>query len=1100
MIGALNQNNILDVIKADIDDMITMVNDILVKSMANINYTAARKNLSDFNNLISMIFSDKGTVGIIINVINKVPLVKLLKLPILFKTLKYCFKEIIGLIESAETGLKGNSVDYITSINNLISNFGNLSLISNTYDILAFILQSHSMLMKEVENSNISDDITEKLDLLNLSTAGIIDFIKQFEKIDFKTLSLLFLSVEILSRIISEYFSILYKVEFSNTSDDIANRLDLLNLSTMGIIDFIKQFEKIDIKDLIMLYASTATLREVIINYIELLHTIQNVNIDDNVIKVLDNINLSTMGIIDFLTQFKNIKPRDYLALFVFSKVDSKMIIKVFKTIGDIVSYLTEVKVENDTDKKIKVMSVVVESLKKILSNLIILAPLFIGVAILSPVIIMGLVVVRMLIYFIVKLMEFSLNKDAKRNILLLTLITSMLIIVALNMVALALLSVVIIRMWEPLFLFFAILTGVIVLTILISKILVSPKSLLSILLMSIAIGMITFTASLVLLLAITSAAILPYTGKIFLFLLVLVGIAGAIALMGLTAMYAIPLLIAAMGILIPLTIAILAIVTIATMLLMLRKIEFSKNDIDRIHENVKNTIDAAMAVIAGVFYSKGPDEDENNGVNSSAKRMRNDSWFNRLINGISQGSGLVVQALMAAAILVPLVIAMFAILLIAGMLWILGKNKFDPEEKKRIADNVKQVIDTAFLVIDSIFNIESSGTENKPEKRGWFGNLITYVFSGLTNIIGMIMAIGFLALSIVAISMILFLVGELKILESINLDYGGIQERINNVIDCAKSVISAIFETEKKTKDPNEKKSWISSAIDWVSDKVGGIFSGIKNIAGMLASIGFLAMSLVAIGMTYVLAQQLTYLSEIKFTPATVINKINVITATSNAVIDAMSGKNVSDNYAKKVKIIHDNVTKSTGIIKVLKNMVDTMNSMNTISDKNVENNTKLVGNYIKLIEKVNTIKVENVKTMTTMFEKMADFSKSIHGDFESLADALVEKIAPLLQELRDIMSKMPTDFNASMQNSSESISRAIVNTSGSPANWSQDSINKAALIASDKAEQERIRKEQIQKAKEAKAEQEKVSSILQDILDIMTGSGAHPEGVKTC
>lgn len=1040
MIGALNQNNILEIIKSEISDIFDIINDIMIKSISDINYNLAKKNLNDFKSLTSIVFSRDGILNQMYNNIDAISMSSILKTPILIKTLKYYISEMIKIMSFISDNSKKLDLNYLSDLLDILKNLNNINNNTNTYNSLLVILIKHLELINYISNISVDKNVYKNLDDLNLVTIGIIDFIKQFENINYKTLSLLFLSITLLKGIMFEYFYILTAIDEFNIGDKMISKINDLNIFTSSIIEFIKQFEKI--------------------------------------------------------------KTKNILDLFLFEKIfKSKIIIKALENINEIVLYLSGAKNVNSNSIKNKIdsINIVVSSLKNILTKLLILTPLFVLVALAAPIIIMGLMVVKVLIFFIVNMMKFTLNKNAQKHITILTTITTLLVIIALNMLALAAITVLILYMWKPLLLFFVLLTVVLISIILISKIIVSPKSLLSIILMGIAVGLILIIASEILILAGISGIIVSQAGNIFLFLLVLAGIAISIAILGIGLVWALPFILTATLALIPLTIAIISIVAIASMLLLLKNIRFSEDDLETIQSNVRNIIDASLLVIACIFY--GSDIDKNGQKkNNESDKLRNDSWFMRIIKGIGFGSGLVIQALASAALLVPLIIATFSILLIAGILWILGKINFTDKDKANIKNNVHVVISTAFDVINSIFGIDSSDTENKPENRNWFSNLITYVLGGLTNIIGMIMAIGFLALSIVSIGMILLLAGQLKILEKIELNYGLVRTNIKNVIDCAMSVISAIFETDKKTDDKPSDKNWIESAISWIGDKVGGVFNGIKNITGMLMSVGFLALSLIAIGMVYVLAKQLTYISEIKFTPADVIKKINLITSTSNTVIDLISGKNVTDNYAEKIKKIHDNVSKSTGILKVLKSMVDTMNSMNHISDKDVENNTKLVGNYVNLIEKTNTIKVENVKTMTDMFKAMSEFSNSINGNFDELAETLANKIAPLLAELRDIMSKMPTDFNASIKTSSETISKTIVNTSGNPANWTQDSIKQASNVSTDKAEQERIKSEQIQKAKEAKAEQERISSILQDILDIMSGQGSHPEGVKTC
>ena len=771
---------------------------------------------------------------------------------------------------------------------------------------------------------------------------------------------------------------------------------------------------------------------------------------------------------------------------------DEQVFVKFIDGLNNLVQYLIKINIDKSAvEEKTADLAAIIISLKSILTRLLLLIPIMAAVILAAPLIIIGLMGVGLLLGFIIKLTQYSVTDESKKNILILSSIVTLLVIISAELLGIAMVSVLLLMVWKPLLLFFALLTAVVLSIILISKLAISPKNVINILLLGTVVSAILLISVEILLLAGISNLIVPQSLNIFLFLLLLTGIAGYIALLGLGMIYILPFIAFATLALIPLTIAIAAIVAIAYMLMLLERITFTETDKKNISNNVKTIIDTALFIMTCIFYDSSFD------INNENKndQLKHDTWFNRIIKGIAMGSGMVMQAIMAAAILFPVVLATFSILLIAGLLWVLGKIQFTQRDKLNINNNVQLVIGTALSVISSIFDPNSNDTTNNPEERGWFSTLITYVFSGLTNIIGMIMAIGFLALSIVSVAMIIFLAGELKIIEKINIDSKSISQKIHDVISSALSVIDAIFNTPDNTTSTESNKSWLRSAIDWISDKVGGIFNGIKNISGMLMSIGFLALSIVSIGMVYILAKQLTYIASLNFTAADVIKKINLIKDTSNKVIELVTGTKLSKDYTEKVKNIYENSSNLNKILSSFSKLSNTMSDMNHVSDKDVENNTKLVGNYIKFMDKVNTLKVENVRTMTNMFEKMYEFSKSINGNFDKLADALVEKIAPLLAELKELLAKVPEH----VQSSAASISSTIINTSGNPATWTPQNIKNTSKSVTDSTEQERIKSEQIMKAKQAKAEQERISELLSDILDTLHGEGSHPQGVKT-
>ena len=916
---------------------------------------------------------------------------------------------------------------------------------------------------------------------------GLINIIDLFDKIKYNQI----IKINLIYNLIP-YILLLDYIQKYKFDKNLISNLDDLSLATTGLIEFIELFDKVNIRQLMTMSLTGNILQNTLIKYEEILSYIQQLKINKTIISNIDDLILVTTSIVNLLMTASLFAKKMKSIIMINKLFDEQVFVKFIDGLNNLVQYLIKINIDKSAvEEKTADLAAIIISLKSILTRLLLLIPIMAAVILAAPLIIIGLMGVGLLLGFIIKLTQYSVTNESKKNILILTSIVTLLIIISAELLGIAIVSVLLLMAWKPLLLFFALLTAVVLSIILISKLAISPKNVINILLLGTVVSAILLISVEILLLAGISNLIVPQSLNIFLFLLLLTGIAGYIALLGLGMIYILPFIAFATLALIPLTIAIAAIVSIAYMLMLLERITFTEADKNNISNNVKTIIDTALFIMTCIFYDSSFD------INNENKndQLKHDTWFNRIIKGIAMGSGMVMQAIMAAAILFPLVLATFSILLIAGLLWVLGKIQFTQKDKLNINNNVQLVIGTALSVISSIFDPNSNDTTNNPEERGWFSTLITYVFSGLTNIIGMIMAIGFLALSIVSVAMIIFLAGELKIIEKINIDSKSISQKIHDVISSALSVIDAIFNTPDNTTSTESNKSWLRSAIDWISDKVGGIFSGIKNIAGMLMSIGFLALSIVSIGMVYILAKQLTYISSLNFTAADVIKKINLIKDTSNKVIELVTGTKLSKDYTEKVKNIYENSSNLNKILSSFSKLSNTMSDMNHVSDKDVENNTKLVGNYIKFMDKVNTLKVENVRTMTNMFEKMYEFSKSINGNFDKLADALVEKIAPLLAELKELLAKVPEH----VQSSAASISSTIINTSGNPATWTPQNIKNTSKSVTDSTEQERIKSEQIMKAKQAKAEQERISELLSDILDTLHGEGSHPQGVKT-
>ena len=141
-------------------------------------------------------------------------------------------------------------------------------------------------------------------------------------------------------------------------------------------------------------------------------------------------------------------------------------------------------------------------------------------------------------------------------------------------------------------------------------------------------------------------------------------------------------------------------------------------------------------------------------------------------------------------------------------------------------------------------------------------------------------------------------------------------------------------------------------------------------------------------------------------------------------------SFKKVIDSAALiDIKAIEDSVAKLNSVEKTLKpfkNIVETINNIKVpeTEETNTKNTplvllqdyVKAVGavekfnegkvkrnvdNLTKFIDKSNSINVDKIKTVTEMFGKIAEFSATIDGNFEKLAEVLNDKVADTLDDI---------------------------------------------------------------------------------------------------
>lgn len=115
-----------------------------------------------------------------------------------------------------------------------------------------------------------------------------------------------------------------------------------------------------------------------------------------------------------------------------------------------------------------------------------------------------------------------------------------------------------------------------------------------------------------------------------------------------------------------------------------------------------------------------------------------------------------------------------------------------------------------------------------------------------------------------------------------------------------------------------------------------------------------------------------------------------------------------------------------------------------------------------------------------------MAKFSESIRGDFDKLADALGEKIYPILAEIKTILDIIP----ARIDNSGAQLSSSIyANAQGTPKTYDDMVAQvKRENPDADDAEVDKIAKERLEEITTS------IESKLDDLLDILNSR----EGIK--
>lgn len=211
------------------------------------------------------------------------------------------------------------------------------------------------------------------------------------------------------------------------------------------------------------------------------------------------------------------------------------------------------------------------------------------------------------------------------------------------------------------------------------------------------------------------------------------------------------------------------------------------------------------------------------------------------------------------------------------------------------------------------------------------------------------------------------------------------------NVIDT--SIISRIRQKKKarKQKQIDNQNAKSMSKVDVIMNSVAGIVGALESIKEF----------------------KLVDSNNKPITEQDLKNKIGVIFSSINAV---------STEINEKIKTAPnaDNVENMQPIIDYISNLGDSTKNLAEVDGKKLDKNIK---SYVNFINKVNTMDVDKVRATSYMFRQMSNFSESIKGDFEKLAETLGDKLLPVLEELKEVMGVLPEKIDTGFQNTSASI-----------------------------------------------------------------------------
>ena len=723
--------------------------------------------------------------------------------------------------------------------------------------------------------------------------------------------------------------------------------------------------------------------------------------------------------------------------------------IKIITSLSYIIRGILKMRSMKGVARKLFILQTIITSLALLMAAIILTTPILIAFILISPVILLCFWAFMKIITFLVKIISKGITVKTFAALFLLSMVILGFIAITIGLFIIMQLAIPLIKGIPMLLLFFVGLAVIVALIVgigfLASKI--PFNSILGLMMVVVILTLMLIIAGEVFLISLMASSIVENAGDIFISLAIIAGVAAAAVGLGFLGMSIAPIIGLAM---VGLGMIMLTVGMIFVLALMLLVIQSLSLDPDIVKEKVRTVIETAKSVITTLFQK---DEEEDNETDKS--------WIESVLSFLGEGFIMIMQAILAIAFLALSIVTILLVLFLAAELRLLQEIDLKPELVKK---NVATVIETAKSVITTLFQKDEEG--DKDSNKDWIRDVIEFLgIDKLKFIVDAIMAIGLLALMVVSVLLLVELAKNLEYIQGINLNDTDVISKTNTIINTANLVVKEMTKPDT-TKEHKDEKGILSGILDAL------IPDDLEKMLDALKVIGRVGMQFACIYLLKTLAENLVTIKEFPDMVG-ITEKVSTITSTADELI-----KKILGNEGEKLDF-----NKSKDRLNTLDRVLTIFKNFSNYTD--VGNAEKLTNNYIRFMDKIDTVDLEKLQTTERLFKNMAEFSESISGNFDKLADALNEKIAPLLEKL----DKGIQDLNNDVNNNSKKQLQATAESNLADA--SSDTLKNAA--GEDKDKLDKLTTQQ----KAAQDKDKKKYQGMQDIMDILLGQGGY-KGVK--
>ena len=472
-------------------------------------------------------------------------------------------------------------------------------------------------------------------------------------------------------------------------------------------------------------------------------------------------------------------------------------------------------------------------------------------------------------------------------------------------------------------------------------------------------------------------------------------------------------------------------------MLLLMQSVvnKLNKRDILSVVDTVLQISDFIVKAIFGnATYDK-----ELNKVERTPQ-YKNSNFIQRVFRGI----GDLITMISASAMVMMTAVSIGGISLMCGMLKSIQNAEFD---ENTVRENVAKVIKLCKLVIDTVN--APSDTKEKNKSDGIIGKALSVILpSNLKYALDAIISMPFIAMSWINIGMITGLIKGLKTIEDLP-ELKNIETNVIKVLGLCKTVITRVKEENFNIKElttsikASQKlkrliKSFISLGnieiaeenqiaknINYITNALDIVIKRLIPTVKRLPNINASNQIISSVKDINAILKQLTAFANIniKDSDSGLQNYIDLVD-----MIVKKTDKNKNITRDRRFKNAMENVGRYSDILRRITSLTNI--NISEFDTVDLDGHERFINNNIKFLDKINDVDSKKLRRTANLYKQLRHFSESINGNFDRLAEVLAEKLLPVLDELKEVMTDIPSELKFGFQNTSASIAATTAPT----------------------------------------------------------------------